>query len=261
VIDVVAVDWSGARTGAALRIWVAHARHGRLLELSNGRSRQQVIEHVVHLKAGNPAGLVVGFDFSFSLPAWFLRQRGHASASDLWREVAEHGEEWLADCRPPFWGKAGDRRPRLEAHLRRTEAGAVVGGVRAKSTFQIRGAGTVGTGSIRGMPFLCDLQQAGFSIWPFDAPSNWTVIELYPRLCTGPVRKGDAVARAEYLGQSGWALSPEQEDAAITSEDAFDAAVSALCMDEHVVELQALPPLSNELDRLEGRIWDPQRPA
>ncbi len=216
---------------------------------------------MVQLKEACPAGLVVGFDFSFSLPAWFVRQRGHQQAADLWREVAVHGEEWLADCRPPFWGKPGDRRPELETHYRRTEAVAQAGGVRAKSTFQVRGAGTVGTGSLRGMPHLLDLQRAGFSIWPFDAPSKWTVIELYPRLCTGPVHKRDPTARAEYLRQSAWTLTPAHELAAASSEDAFDAAVSALCMDQRVASLRELRPSDDPVERLEGAIWNPRPPA
>jgi hypothetical protein len=45
----------------------------------------------------------------------------------------------------------------------------------------------------------------------------------------------------------------------VLSEDAFDAAVSALVMVEHVAELIALScevELDSEL-RLEGRIWHP----
>ena len=38
--------------------------------------------------------------------------------------------------------------------------------VRPKSTFQIGGAGAVGTGSLRGMPHLLTLREAGCAVWP-----------------------------------------------------------------------------------------------
>lgn len=252
-----AVDWSGAKTGAEQHIWLAHVRDGRLRELANGRCRSAVVEHLINLKSDCPAGLFVGLDFSFSLPAWFLRQRDLASASDLWREVVRHGEAWLSACAPPFWGKKGDHPPPLEARLRKTEAQAVVDGIRAKSTFQVRGAGSVGTGSLRGMPYLLDLQRTGFSIWPFDPPSPFTVLEVYPRLCTGAVNKSDALARAEYLRGSSWALTPAQRETVIGSHDAFDAAVSALVMHEHTDNLHTLRQAASVHDALEGMIWDP----
>jgi hypothetical protein len=61
--------------------------------------------------------------------------------------------------------------------------------VRAKSIFQIGGAGAVGTGSVRGMPHLLTLAKNGFGIWPFS--EGWPrVVEIYPRALTGPLNKG-----------------------------------------------------------------------
>jgi hypothetical protein len=257
VIDVVAVDWSGAQSGAARHIWLAHARDGRIIELADGRDRAAVIAYLVDLKTACPDGLVVGLDFSFSFPAWFLRAQGHARVADLWQQVTEIGEDWLAACEPPFWGKKGDRRPQLESHLRRTEQRAAVDGVSAKSSFQVRGAGTVGTGSLRGMPHLLALQAAGFSIWPFDPPSPWTVVELYPRLCTGPVTKSNVGSRIDYLRQSGWNLTDEQRTIAAASEDAFDAAISALVMDCHSDDLSQLTQSTDPMTLREGMIWRP----
>jgi hypothetical protein len=255
--DIVAVDWSGARTSEGERLWLAHVRDGQLLELANGRTRRRVIEHLVELKTACPEHLAVGLDFSFSLPAWLLRQRGLRSAADLWREAAEHGEAWLRDCQWPFWGKKGVRRPELEEHLRRTERVAIIGGIAAKSTFQIGGAGTVGTGSLRGMPFLLVLQQAGFCIAPFDPPSSHTVVEVYPRLMTGPVHKRNATDRADYLERKPWTLSSGQRALAASSEDAFDAAITAFVMDQHAKELQQVRPTDDPDLQLEGWMWTP----
>lgn len=257
--SLVAVDWSGAKSGAAQHIWLAEVHRGRLAELANGRTREDVVQHLIALRKRCADGLVVGFDFSFSLPAWFLRQRGHSGAPDLWRQVTREGETWLTACEPPFWGKPRDRRPDLAEHLRRTERAAEVGGIRAKSTFQLRGAGTVGTGSLRGMPHLLELQAAGFSIWPFDAPSPFAVVEVYPRLCTGPVHKRNGAARAEYLRQEAWDLTPRQRDQMVGSEDAFDAAITALVMRRHVESLRRLRQATDVDDLLEGRIWNPHK--
>jgi hypothetical protein len=42
-------------------------------------------------------------------------------------------------------------------------------------------------------------------------------------------------------------------------EGAFDAAVSALAMADHLHEILALEPAVDLLDLLEGRIWEPGR--
>jgi hypothetical protein len=259
VSDVVAVDWSGRQSPAAARrhIWLAHAHRGRLVELSNGRTRTEVVAALMHLRGQCPQGLFVGLDFSFSFPAWFVRQRGHHNAAGVWRDVATHGEEWLDGCQPPFWGKKGDRRPGTE-QLRHTEQDASVGSRTPKSTFQIRGAGTVGTGSLRGMPALLDLQSSGFSIWPFDPPRPHMVLEVYPRLCTGPVNKGSRDARAAYLDNAPWTLTTTQREHAVGSEDAFDAAISALVMDAHIDSFRSLHQTDDPVTMLEGRIWDPR---
>jgi hypothetical protein len=57
-----------------------------------------------------------------------------------------------------------------EEQFRRTdrETGSVAGS-RPKSVFQVDGAGTVGTGSLRGMPFLLQLEEAGFNVWPLES--------------------------------------------------------------------------------------------
>ena len=150
-------------------------------------------------------GVVVGFDFSFSLPEWFLHQRGYAErARALGRRPRPTAKRGCATASPRSGVDRGDRRPDLPEHLRRTEAElAAVGGIRPKSSFQIGGAGSVGTGSVRGFPALARLQDAGFAIWPFDAPARPPVaVEIWPRALTGPVVKSDATARAAYLDRA-----------------------------------------------------------
>jgi hypothetical protein len=258
-LSVVAIDWSGRATGERRHLWTAEAHAGELLRLEAGRTRDEVIDELV-ARAGD--GIVVGFDFSFSLPEWFLRDRGFADARALWDAATTDGETWLRVCEPPFWGRPGRPRPDLPAHLRRTEAEvAAVGGIRPKSSFQIGGAGSVGTGSVRGFAALARLQDAGYAIWPFDAPAAPPVaIEIWPRTFTGPVVKSDATARADLLDTSHATLPRSLREAAASSEDAFDAAVSAIVMSHHEAELRALPVLEGER-RLEGCVWRPGVPS
>jgi hypothetical protein len=252
---VVAVDWSGALAGASKHIWSAHVVDGTLTELRGGRNRAQVIADLCSLRGHCPDGLVVGLDFAFSFPAWFLQDRGFADVAALWSAVASDGEAWLAECQSPFWGRPGRRRPELPEHFRVAERHIAVGGISPKSVFQIGGAGAVGTGSLRGMPYLATLRRAGFSIWPFDRPSRWSVVEIYPRLLTGPVHKRNGDDRLAYLENSEW---PElAHDPRIDSEDAFDAVISALVMDRHRDHLRHVAQAEDPIMLLEGDVWRP----
>ena len=289
---VVGVDWSGDQgPGQRRKIWagVWTASTGKVL-LESGRTRVELMEWLVELARETPR-MVVGFDFTFSYPAWFLRELGIASAPEFWRLVADgQGERWLhKDCEDGrFWGRAGSRRHGKKpaefsgehAHrmLRRAETVlkvraemtdplqiARIAGIAPKSVFQIGGAGAVGTASLRGMAGLLRLREAGFRIWPYDAPSvkKPLVVEIYTRLMTGAVTKSSEVARTEYLAkkrrESGLyaALSRGVMAKARGSEDAFDALVTALVMVEHRGEFARLRKTEDEVFRMEGHTWVP----
>jgi len=185
---------------------MAVVRDGQLVYLENGRTRDEVIAQIM-ASVHEHRDVVVGFDFAFSFPAWFLRERGLDDVGSLWDLVGAEGEAWLADCQPPFWGRPGTKKPVLAEHFRETDRSCEpVAGITPKSVFQIGGAGAVGTASIRGMPYLGRLREAGFSVWPFDPPRLPLVVEIYPRALTGEVNKSDAGARTEYLKH--WTLQP-----------------------------------------------------
>jgi hypothetical protein len=105
---------------------------------------------------------------------------------------------------------------------------------------------------------LLRIREAGISVWPFDPASPPLVVEIYPRLLTGPVNKRSLDARSDYLEQY-WGVLPLalRRDVA-RSEDSFDAAVSALMMDRHRRELEQLSGNDEALQRLEGAIWSSQ---
>jgi hypothetical protein len=254
-LTCIAVDWSGALVGAHRRIWLAEARAGQLIRLENGRTAAELALELIETSA-RITPLVVGLDFAFSFPAWFFDNHSLSSAPDLWRLAARQGENWLSECQPPFWGRPGRKRPTddLERGYRRGELEL---SHRPKSVFQIGGSGAVGTGSIRGMPALLQLQEAGFSIWPYDKPSFPMALEVYPRLLTGPVNKSDPLERLALLRERYSNLDSNWITLAAGTDDAFDAAVSAIVMSEHASSFGALPDCQDPQVRKEGCIWHP----
>jgi hypothetical protein len=85
------------------------------------------------------------------------------------------------------------------------------------------------------------------------------VVEMYPRLLTGAVVKSRAAARQSYL--AAWRMPPALRRHAEQSADAFDAAISAIVMSQHIDALGSLRPASDPVTRLEGSIWVPPRHA
>lgn len=256
---VYAVDWSGDRQQAARKIWLAESSDRELVRLENGRSREDITAFFIE-KAKHDPRFIVGFDFCFSFPLWFCRKLGAESAAGVWRQVTLEGEQWIMDCRSPFWGRRGKACPAEGQRFRTTERDIALcfTGTRPKSIFQIGGAGAIGTGSLRGMPVLAALREAGFSIWPFD-PSDWPrIVEIYPRALTGPVNKSSLEKRRQYLRARLPHLSERRCAAASSCEDAFDAAVSVLVMQKHIDGLARLGQATDHCELLEGRIWYPE---
>jgi len=280
---VVAVDWSGDRSVAGQRrkiwagVWSKDAAGQARVELASRRTRDELVEWLIAM-ARETRRMVVGVDFCFSYPAWFVREHGARSAPEFWRIVQQHGERWLTrecdDVR--FWGKPRKKPPefcgedgttrmlrladcecKVASLIEDTVQAEKVKGIAPKSPFQIGGAGAVGTGTLRGIPFRPRRRKAGFAIWPFDAPRLPMLVEIYPRLLTGPVRKSVREERVRYLRER--ALRAVLTRAALAqaeeSEDAFDAAVSAVRMGERRAEFTKLPRLTEEVRQLEGKVW------
>jgi hypothetical protein len=290
---VVGIDWSGRVDAAGQRrhIWAGVWTAGKVT-LEAGRTREEIAEWLIALALETPR-MVVGFDFCFSFPAWFVRDElGAASAPEFWKMVVEdgHAERWLArgatDRR--FWGKphprpvefsgehlhrmlrATDINHKLVAHIPEAERQALVRGIAPKSVFQIGGAGSVGTASLRGFATLLRLREAGFRVWPFDRPvlaaksPKPLVVEMYTRLNTGAVHKSNPSARVAYLrrkrreDQAYAALSRTVMQRARAGEDAFDALVSTMVMAEHRGSFAKLPKPRDPLHRLESWTWAPE---
>ncbi len=259
----IAIDWSGAGSTAEQhrRIVVADCHKGSI-HLSSGRTREETTAWLIAQRSTTPA-MIVGLDFSFSLPAWFVQQCGAATIDQFWSCATQHAEEWLLACQPPFWGRPGRRCPpghRAPDWLgyRLCEQPAI--GWNPSSTFQVGGAGAVGTGSLRGFSTLLALHHAGFSIWPFHQLTLPVVVEIYPRSFTGPIRKNRPAERTAYLQKHlGGQLTVETFEQAAASEDAFDALCSVIGMARQHEDFQSLARTTHRRRLLEGDIF-PGRP-
>jgi hypothetical protein len=257
----ITIDWSGDATEAGQRrkIVAAIVRDGRVTEVTAGRTRAEVADWLPSTTGARRSGgtpTLVGFDFSFSFPQWFARAHRCASIEAVWALVAEDGDRWLGECAPPFWGRpatrctlaTADRYRACEQRLRALHR-------QPKSVFQIGGAGAVGTGSLRGMPWLTWLRARGFAIWPFDDVGPRTAFEVYPSLYA-KVATHDAAGRGRHLAHlPSTVLSRPDRAAAIASDDAFDAVVTALAMWERRDELLCLPAADDATAAIEGEIW------
>jgi hypothetical protein len=161
--------------------------------------------------------------------------------------------------------RATDIDCKLAGLIPEAERAARVRGIAPKSVFQIGGGGSVGTASLRGMPVLQRLRQAGFAVWPFDRPDprRPMVVEMYTRLNTGAVRKSNAEARAAYLRRKRKeyvayaALSRSVMERARGSEDGFDALVSCMVMTARRTEFARLGVPRDPGYRVEGWTWAP----
>ena len=322
---IVAIDWSGRidLAGQRRHIWAgiwtsaaySPARRSRsktttdpsetalegTVRLEAGRTRAEIAPWLIELARETPR-MVVGFDFCFSYPEWFVRgELGLKSAPAFWQLVTEtHGERWLTrraaddpEHDPRFWGKPHKRPPQFSgehihrmlratdidckilSHIPEADRAARVKGITPKSVFQIGGSGSVGTGSLRGIPTLLALRAAGFRIWPFDPPElaadppQPLVVEMYTRLMTGAVHKANPLARAAYLARRRDPASPDFDirysalartvlARARSSEDAFDALVSCMVMTARRDSFASLPQPRDPASHIEGWTWAPE---
>src|SRR5688572_5489153 len=106
---VVGVDWSGRIHSERRYLWTAEVHASGRPGVLVGRTRDEVASYLLAL-ADRDSALVVGLDFGFSLPAWFLHDNGIDTVDELWSDT-QRLEQWILDCAPPFWGRPGHRCP------------------------------------------------------------------------------------------------------------------------------------------------------
>ncbi len=166
--------------------------------------------------------LVVGFDFCFSYPEWFVHETGATSAPDFWQIVADRGEQWLHreshDRR--FWGKPHKRPAEFSGHhihrmLRSTDIDCKLVSLIADADRAERVKGITPKVRLpdRRLRLRRHRQPARhatpahpaqrrlprLALRPAHAADQPLVVEMYTRLNTGPVHKSNPAARAAYL--------------------------------------------------------------
>ncbi len=102
-IRCIALDWSGAhREHSQLQtIYVAEAEGNNLVRLRNGLTRTEAIALLIQrIRKGSP--VVIGLDFAFSFPQWYLEYRHLDNIRELWNLTRQRGEEWLKGKTCPF---------------------------------------------------------------------------------------------------------------------------------------------------------------
>lgn len=270
----VGVDWSGAGPATAQKtaIWTAVVREGVVEDLTSGRTRAETVDHLVALASKSPR-TVVGLDFAFSLPRWWLAERGFDSTETLWRwaatRAADDPDGWLKALPEPFWGVYFRLKPAgafgaLRPEFRRTELELTAPGARPMSTFRLFGPGTVGAQGLRGHPCLLKLRESSFTIWPFEPVGPQLVVEVFPRLLVRQLSPGLShlngnALRAAFLDAAPPGLTGDgaaYADLLRGNQDAFDAAVSAWAL---WYGREALSDLASQKLHddyaLEGSIW------
>jgi precorrin-8X/cobalt-precorrin-8 methylmutase len=199
----VVVDWSANSTPKLGRdsIWVAHLEVAGTASVTNHPTRRHAEAFLVHTLEARPTlTTLLGVDFSLGYPAGTSRALGVDGVpwSAMWSSLSEHivddvdnannrfavAAEFnrrLTGTASPFWGcppsAAGHylttTKPTITAPLapfRATEEVLREQGHRPFSSWQLLGAGAVGSQSLLGIPVL-DRIRARFGqrvhVWPF----------------------------------------------------------------------------------------------
>jgi hypothetical protein len=262
----IGIDWSGAASAAAQRraIWTARVKDGVLVSLTDGFTRAEAIAALTRHITAHPE-TVVGLDFSFSLPRWWLDRQQLRSARELWLWAAARGDgDWLRELGEPFWGVRFRPKPPADGpELRRTEQQSTTDGARPMSTFRLFGPGTVGAQALRGHPHLVTLEAAGCAIWPFVPARRPLVMEVFPRLLVRQLAPdlcnvtGRALREALVRRLPDGFCGPGRSFAALLRDnhDAFDAAVTAWALWSARASLPSAADPRDPVDLMEGRIW------
>lgn len=266
-----AIDWSGARgqhhKGIALAICAAGDGTPRIIAppSSAGWARGEIAQWLEDF----PGSLLAGFDFSFAPPfidrgAYLPGIDAPDGAPDFWRWIdalcpdADYGAHGFIDeaGRAHFWMGTDDGPKADFQRWRQCElAFNSTGGGKAASIFDCMGAAQVAKASFAGMRVVRRLQ-AGFAIWPFDAPAPRTIVEIYARamlrLAGGNGRKlRDATALNQAL--SAFDSQPMPADARFSDHES-DAIITAAALRHLAHRPQYWTPagLTAKIARTEG---------
>ncbi len=218
---VIVVDWSGRAARSPPReskdaIWIGLQTEGHAAQVYC-RSRAEAEVWLRHALAEGGRQLV-GFDFPMGYPTGLARRltgQDNARALHGWlagqitdapdnannrfevaasinRQLGNPGKAW-----GPFWG-CPKARPVPDLPALKTVDYAALGlsekrlvereNPPAKPVWQLLGAGSVGSQALLGIPVVHRLAHAfDAAVWPFEAPRDLTLAEVYPSLLSSAV--------------------------------------------------------------------------
>ncbi len=265
----VVVDWSANSTPKRGRdsIWIAVAEGGEV-SVSNPTTRAAAQRFLVELLASDPSTrTMIGVDFSLGYPAGTaaalgLPGRPWDAIGDLLStsivdddrnannrfEVAAALNAQITGTGAPFWGCPRSRdgrtltvtKPASFAPLgewRAVERALREQGCRPFSSWQLLGAGAVGSQSLLGIPMVHRLSaQLGdrVSVWPFTTglrapavdPGAVVIAEVWPSLV--PIEGAEAAVRdeAQVIAVASWLADLDATDrlAGLFAPDVADVA-------------------------------------
>jgi hypothetical protein len=234
---IVVVDWSANSAPKRGRdsIWIA-VRDSSGVALSNPPTRVEAEAILTDLLVAD-ARTLVGVDFSLGFPAGTAGCLGlevpswASMAAELGRlvdddarnrnnrfEVASQLNARMGGAPGPFWGcppRAASASltttkppPGALAEWRTVESALRERGHRPFSSWQLLGAGAVGSQSLLGIPMvmrLRDLLQGRLAVWPFEPIDSAIVVaEVWPSLLPLDPTRASVRDAAQVLGVADW---------------------------------------------------------
>jgi precorrin-8X/cobalt-precorrin-8 methylmutase len=257
---LVVVDWSANSTPKRGRdsIWIA-VRDSVGVTLSNPSTRFEA-EEILADVVGADGRTLVGVDFSLGFPAGTAKSLGLAGSGGLedppWASTATELSRLVDDdarnrnnrfevasdlntrtgvAPGPFWGcppKAGSASltttkppPGPLAEWRTVESVLRERGHRPFSSWQLLGAGAVGSQSLLGIPMVMRLRErfgGRLAVWPFEPIDRAiVVVEVWPSLLLLDLDVAPVRDAAQVLGVAEW----------LAGLDAADGLHELFCLD------------------------------
>jgi len=248
----------------------------RVTELSGGRDRVSMVEHLAAL-AANRRPTLVGLDFPFSYAARFLDYLGIPDFFTLcarMRVEATRVERFVDETVGPWWARWQTDPVRTRRVVERQDAAlAAESPLRALGRkggrYDFTGARQVGKAAITGIAAIGHLMDRApqVRVWPFHelVEASCVVAEIWPRLALGGIVKQDPAVRrrcVDALRRSGVRLGPAHAREAVRSADAFDALHAAVAMGRGSwppVAPARLPPEATREGWILGVPWNASR--
>src|SRR5712691_4578800 len=98
----IAIDGSGAAKGAGKRICLAEVVGDDLFRLETGWTTDRLTSSLIYRAEDDPS-IVVGLDFAFSFPVWFVQELG-ATIESVWLRPSAAERAGCESAKALFWG-------------------------------------------------------------------------------------------------------------------------------------------------------------